>query len=95
MDVYTLIKIWREKKCYYADNHESEENIAYRRDMLKWYFNYEVRAHLWVQISVEEATKLEEDEAISLVNGYKYNKISNNGKELTFYEFHLDDSPKF
>ena len=38
------------KKCYYVDNHESEENVTYRNGFLTRYFTYELRSHRWIQI---------------------------------------------
>jgi len=83
------------KKCYYVDNHESEENVIYRRRMLKRYFNYEIRAHRWIQQPLEEAKALEEKGDISIGNGYKYDIKDNTDKTRTFVEFHVDDSIAF
>ena len=47
------------KKCYYVDNHDSESNVKYRRSMLQRYFKYEVRAHRWIQLPLEDAQKLQ------------------------------------
>ena len=63
--------------------------------MLQRYFKYEVRAHRWIQLPLEDAQKLQEEAKISLDKGYKYIKTNNVGEELTFFEFHVDDSPAF
>ena len=36
------------------DKHETEENIAYRRDFMQQYFNQEIRTHRWFQITFDE-----------------------------------------
>ena len=75
------------RKCYYVDNHEHPENKKYRRTFLKRYFEYELRAHRWIQIPKMEAIAMVERGQICNGQGYKY--IVN---ELTMVEFHVDDS---
>ena len=83
------------KKCYYVDNHESIDNVQYRNSFLKRYFSYELRAHRWIQISLEESKKMEEKCEISIGCGYKYIIKNKDKDDITMVEYHVDDSILF
>ena len=72
------------KKCYYVDNHESDENVNYRRKILKRYFQYGIRAHCWIQLPLNEGKKLEEKGALSIKNGHSYHVIHEQDEEFIF-----------
>jgi hypothetical protein len=79
------------KKCYYVDNHESDENVAYRNEFLSRYFTYELRSHRWIQIPLGESVEMENKGEVSVNCGYRYEKIDENENELTMVEYHVDD----
>ena len=56
--------VWKKKKTYYSDKHESGENIRDRGIFIQKYHKYEQDACLWVQISNERATYLEQNEGL-------------------------------
>ena len=78
------------KKCYYVDNHEKPENVIYRKGYIHRYFQYELRAHRWIQIKEIRYLKLVQDGELMEDSGYKYE--DNNE---VFYEFHVDSHPLF
>jgi len=43
------------KKHYYKAKHEDPQNIEYRSAFIEWYFEYEKRAHRWIQLTHPEA----------------------------------------
>ena len=52
------------KKSYYNDKHENEENVRDRIEFIRKHREYEQDTHVWVQISDERATYLEENESL-------------------------------
>ena len=78
------------KKSYYVDNHESPENIEYRKHFISRYFKYEIQSHRWYQLPEEERMRLVEKGELEENSGYKYsidNKI--------MYKYHVDDHITF
>ena len=51
-----------EKKTYYSDKHECEQNIRDRGIFIQKYHKYERNAYLWVQISNERVPYLEQND---------------------------------
>ena len=81
------------KKCYYNDNHEKEENVNYRMKFIHTYlFDYEFRAHRWIQLSEERVIELERTKEVDRSNAYNF---LNQDTNSTFYEFHVDDHDIF
>ena len=78
------------KKNYYNDKHESPENIAYRKQFIKRYFEYELFVHRWVQLPISEYREMCKDGCIFSGVGYEYEKDG-----TTYIEFHVDDHPSF
>ena len=60
------------RKTYYVDSHETPANVKYREYFIERYFGYELLAHRWYTISLEERNKLVDDGTISAKLGYKY-----------------------
>ncbi len=74
------------RKVYYVDGHEKPATIEYRRQFCHRYLTYEQPAHRWIQISVEESKKLEENGLITPTSGYRY--INDAGQPMI--EYHVD-----
>ena len=43
------------KKNYFSDRHEDKDNVSYRGDFIKKYFQYEKYAYRWIHIKAEDA----------------------------------------
>jgi hypothetical protein len=82
------------KKSYYVDSHEKPENVAYRREFLRRYEQYELRTHRWVQIPLQRFEQMVQDGELSPGSGYRYNKNDEDGG-CTYIELHVDDHPSF
>ncbi len=80
------------RKGYYVDGHEKEETIAYRYNFIERYFTYERRAPRWIQITKEEAYKLEEEGDIPKGSGFHYNHPETG---VPMVEYHVDMSDLF
>ena len=78
------------KKTYYVDNHETEENIAYRNEFVKRYFSYEIRSYRWYQITAAESDAMIANNELDEKLGYKYR---HNGVDMV--EYHVDDHKLF
>ena len=78
------------RKSYYVDSHETPENVEYRSKFISRYFAYELLAHRWYSITLEERNTMVNNNDIPKELGYKYEI---NGQ--TFFEFHIDDHPSF
>ena len=76
------------KKNYYNDKHESVENISYRKQFIKRYFEYELLSHRWIQLPLLEYERLKKEGETFCGTGYKYK----DEKGSTYIEFHVDDS---
>ena len=75
------------KKCYYVDTHESDENIAYRNEFIKRYFEYEVCCHRWISIPDYERERLiNEGKFDKELAGFEYQKYN-----TKYFEYHVDD----
>ena len=83
-------KYERRRKSYYVDTHEKPENVRYRREFIKRYFKYEIRAYRWISISADERTNMVMEGKIEKDLGYEYKK---EGK--TYFKFHIDDHHDF
>ena len=59
------------KKSYYNDKHESSQNIEYSKKFIRRYFEFEKRAHVWVQIHKDEAKRMEEERGLLPGIGYR------------------------
>ena len=46
-------------KHYFVDGHKKPDTLAYRKVYKKRYLEYEIRAHRWIQLPLEEANALE------------------------------------
>ena len=49
------------QKHHFVDGHEKPATLAYRPVFTQKYFDYELRAHRWIQITLIEATALENE----------------------------------
>ena len=64
--------------------------MRYRREFIKRYFKYEIRAYRWISISADERTNMVMEGKIEKDLGYEYKK---DGK--TYFEYHIDDHNDF
>ena len=78
------------KKCYYTDRHEDPANVEARKVFIDKYFNYESQAYVWVHLTAEEATILENDQNINLAKAF-HSYTGENGSEMR--EYHIDIHP--
>ncbi len=74
------------------DGHEKEATIAYRYNFIERYFTNERRAPRWIQITEEEAYKLEEESDIPKGSGFHYNHPETG---VPMVEYHVDTSDSF
>lgn len=78
------------------DIHESDVNFTYYRCILNSYFSYEVYAHRWIQLPLEEVNIFEAYCNIIVKNGYQYTVINSTGETPLFdYEHHVDNTFAF
>ncbi len=95
----TVVTTWRwlrllgfryceNKKCYYTDGHERADNVRYRIQFIKKYFEYEFRTYRWLQLSDEDASRLESLEKNPLKKGLGLLYSDEEGKAMR--EYHLD-----
>ena len=78
------------KKSYYVDTHETPENVKYRAQFIRRYFEYEIRSFRWVSIPKSEALKMIEKGELEKELGYHYTQ---NG--IDYIEYHVDDHVHF
>ena len=78
------------RKSYYADTHESKENVEYRSKFIDTYFEYELLAHCWHSISESERNIMISEGKLGSDSGYKYEL-----DDGVYYEYHVDDHPLF
>ena len=75
------------QKSYYVDTHKSAENVEYRIEVIKRYFDYEICCDSWISITIDKREKLvKEGKLTSELNGYEYEKYG-----IKFVEYHVDD----
>jgi hypothetical protein len=79
------------RKGYYVDGHEKPSTVEYRSKFVKWYLQNELHMHRWIQVTREEARKLEEDGKVAEKSGYTYLNADNE----PMVEYHVDDSKEF
>jgi hypothetical protein len=95
----TVVTTWRwlrllgfsyceNKKCYYTDGHERADNVRYRIQFIKKYFEYEFRTYRWIQISDEDAIRLESLKKNPLRKGLGLSYSDEAGKAMR--EYHID-----
>ena len=78
----------KREKHYFVDGHERPETIAYRPVFTKKYLAYEVRAHRWIQITLDESNALVLEGNITADSGYCYK--TDDGIDMV--EYHVDAS---
>ena len=78
------------RKTYYVDTHDTPANIKYRSAFINRYFQYELLAHRWYSITIEERNRLVKNGQIRQDQGYKYEK-----EDKVYFEFHVDDCQEF
>ena len=78
------------KKCYYVDNHDSPENLEYRKLFIQRYLKYELRAHRWYSITKEKKEEMVRDGKLDVESGFSYER---DGVEMI--ELHVDDHEEF
>ena len=75
------------KKGHYTDGHERDDVVKDRNErFLKKYFSYELQTMRWIQVTEEDAIKLETTEKDFPKNCYY--QFDNNG--IRFREYHID-----
>jgi hypothetical protein len=75
------------KKCYYVDGHENQENVEARKRFISEYWKNEIRAHRWIQLTVEQAHELENDQKDPL-RKHTYCSYIKDG--VAMREYHVD-----
>jgi hypothetical protein len=83
----------KREKHYFVDGHERPETIAYRPVFTKKYLGFEIRAHRWLQITLEESNALLLEGNIAALSGFNY--IAEDGDGTAMVEYHIDASYKF
>ena len=78
------------KKCYYVDNHDSEENIKYRNAFIDRYFQYELRMHRWYSITETIRDGMISSGELEKESGHAYTLHN-----IKMYEYHVDDHISF
>ncbi|KAI2504135.1 hypothetical protein MHU86_10335 [Fragilaria crotonensis] len=75
------------RKGYYVDGHERKATVQYRWDFCDRYLSLERRMFRWIQVSLEEAEKLQALGKVTKGSGYKYTDELT-GKAMV--EYHVD-----
>ena len=79
-------------KHFYRDRHEDPLTVAYRTSFCgRYIFEYEPRAHRWIQISRVDADRLRDSKGVPEGTGFDY--TTTDGIEMT--EFHVDGNKQF
>ena len=81
----------KREKHYFVDGHERPETIAYRPVFTRKYLAYEVRAHRWIQVTLEESNALVLSDKITAGSGFGYK--TDDGIDMV--EYHVDASYVF
>jgi hypothetical protein len=88
---YLGFKYETRRKGYYVDGHEKPSTVEYRSKFVKWYLQNELHMHRWIQVTREEARKLEEDGKVAEKSGYTYLNADNE----PMVAYHVNDSKEF
>ena len=81
----------KREKHYFVDGHERPETLKYRPAFTKEYLGYEIRAHRWLQMTLEESNVLLFEGKIAPHCGYNY--TTSDGVDMV--EYHIDTSYAF
>ena len=81
----------RREKHYFVDGHERPETIAYRPVFTKKYLGYEIRAHRWLQVTLQESNSLVSEGNIAPGCGFNYKAADG----IDMVEYHIDASYTF
>ena len=81
----------KREKHYFVDGHERPETLAYRPVFTEKYLSYEVRAHRWLQMTLDESNKLLLEGSVIANCGYNY--VADDGTDMV--EYHIDTSYAF
>jgi hypothetical protein len=79
------------RKCYYTDNHEKQENIEHRITYIIRYFELELRAYRWVVLTESDAKILEDRQKNPLQKGLARKDFLRDGQMMR--EYHIDCHP--
>ena len=77
------------KRSYHADDHEKEENVAHRKQLMKIHMSYESRTFKWTKKMPSERQDLIESEELDLTLGCRCWVDS-----YEMWEFNVDDCRK-
>ena len=78
----------KREKHYFVDGHQRPETIAYRPVFTKRYLDLEIRAHRWLQITLEKSIELEASKNLAINCGFNY--VTDDG--VAMVEYHIDSS---
>jgi hypothetical protein len=81
----------KREKHYFVDGHERPETLKYRPVFTKEYLGYEIRAHRWLQMTLEELNELLPEGKIAAHSGFHY--TASDG--VSMVEYHIDTSYAF
>jgi hypothetical protein len=101
--LYIGFKYCEQTNVYYTDRHENDENKQDRGVFSPKHFELERRAHRWIQITAEEAKKLEEEETDNKKKrkllkhiAHEYTLVEpDHGTVIDMREYHIDAHPTF
>ena len=74
------------KKTWYVDGHERKDVVLDRIEFCKEYLKLELRCHRWVQLTLEQATKLVDEKKLNFEEAH----VFKDAEGITKYEFHVD-----
>ena len=83
----------KREKHYFVDGHERPETIAYRPVYTKKYLSNEIRAHCWLQMTLEDSNKLVSEGKLTANCGFNY--VADDGTSADMVEYHIDASYEF
>jgi hypothetical protein len=81
-------KYRKREKHYFVDGHQRPETIAYRPLFTKRYLDLEIRAHRWLQITLEKSIELEASKNLAINCGFNY--VTDDG--VAMVEYYIDSS---
>ena len=84
-------KYKKREKHYFVDGHQRPETIAYRPVFTKGYLDLEIRAHRWLQITLEKSIELEASKNLAINCGFNY-VTPDDG--VAMVEYHIDSSTR-
>jgi hypothetical protein len=77
------------EKHYFVDGHKRPETIAYHPVFTKKYLlRYKIRAHRWIQVTLEESNVLVSEGNMATDSGFNYK--TDDGIDMV--EYHVDSS---